>query len=143
MYMRTGSVVRPNSESTVESAASASSAASSFADRSGHLRHQQGLGIRRLVVDLDAHVVDHADDGLDLLGVQHVVGQVIVDLGVGEVAPLLAEDDQVLQARAPRFGIGRGQFSALELLDERPLAGGQPARGARLAFGLGAARAAP
>ncbi len=139
--MRTGSVVRPNSESTVESAASASSAASSLATGSGHFRHQQRLGIRRLVVDLDAHVVDHADDGLDLLGIQHVVRQMVVDLGVGEVAPLLAEDDEVLQSRAPGFGVGGGKLAALELLDERALAGGQPARGARLAFDLRAREA--
>jgi hypothetical protein len=45
------------------------------------------------------------DDVLDLLGVGHVVGQVVVDLGVGEVAALLAEDDQVLQAHAARLGV--------------------------------------
>ena len=114
MYMRTGSVVRPNSESTVESAGSASSTTSSSAHAAWCLGHQQRFGIRRLVVHLDAHVVDHADDVLDLLGVQHVVGQMVVDLGVREVAALLAQDDQVLQALAPRFGLD-GLYSALSL----------------------------
>ena len=54
------------------------------------------------------------DDGLDLLGVDHVVGQVVVDLGVGEVAALLAEHDQVLQPRAARLGFGRRQLRAFE-----------------------------
>ena len=45
------------------------------------------------------------DDVFDLLGVDDVVGQVVVDLGVGEVAALLAEHDQVLQARAAGLGV--------------------------------------
>jgi hypothetical protein len=69
------------------------------------LGHQEGLGVGRLVVDLDPHVVDHADDAFDLLGVQHVVREVIVDLGVGQEPALLAENDQVLEARASRLGI--------------------------------------
>ena len=68
MYMRTGSVVRPNSESTVDSAASAASSTSSSAARGRRgFGHQQRLGVRRLVVDLDAHVVEGGDDGFDLL----------------------------------------------------------------------------
>ena len=43
---------------------------------------------------------------LDLLGVEHVVGQVVVDLGVGEVAALLAEHDQLLQAALARLDVG-------------------------------------
>ena len=39
------------------------------------------------------------DDALDLFGVEDVVGQVVVDLGVRQVAALLAEHDQLLQAR--------------------------------------------
>ena len=116
MYMRTGSVVRPNSESTVDSAASASSDGVLVGDGGRGVRHQQRFGIRRLVVDLDAHVVDHADDVLDLLGIQHVVGQVVVDLRVGQVAALLAQHDEILEARAPRLGIV-GQSVELLLLD--------------------------
>src|SRR3989442_11865309 len=53
---------------------------------------------RSLVVDLDAHVVERRDDGLDLLGIHHVVGQMVVDLGVSEEAALFSELDEVLQA---------------------------------------------
>jgi hypothetical protein len=70
------------------------------------LGHQQRLGVGGHVVDLDPHVVDHADDALDLLGVEDVVGQVIVDFGVGEVAALLAEHDQVLQPGLARLCFG-------------------------------------
>ena len=59
MYMRTGSVVRPNSESSVDTAASASSSTSSAGTVARRLRHQQRFGVGGLVVDLDAHVVDH------------------------------------------------------------------------------------
>jgi hypothetical protein len=100
MYMRTGSVVRPNSESTVDRACSASASAARRRHLGRGFGHQQVLGGGRLVEDLDAHVVEGADDRLDLLGVHHVVGQVVVDLGVGEEAAFLAQRDQVLQARA-------------------------------------------
>jgi hypothetical protein len=76
------------------------------------LRQDQRLGIRRLVEDLDAHVVERRDHRLDLLRV-HDVGQVVVDLGVGEVAALLAELDQVLQAGAARLGVLRTLGGAL------------------------------
>ena len=36
----------------------------------------------------DAHIVDHRNDVFDLLGVHDTFGQVIVDLGVGEVSLL-------------------------------------------------------
>ena len=119
--MRTGSVVRPNSESV--------------GDRRGRIRHQQRLGIGRLVVDVDAHVVNHADDVLDLLGIQHVVGQVIVDLGIGQVAALLAEHDQVLEAHAARFGLERREFLALEFANQRLFLRGQALAGLGLDFG--------
>jgi hypothetical protein len=48
------------------------------------------IGVRRGARDLDAHVVDHLDDVFDLIRIGDVVGQVIVDLGVGQVALLLA-----------------------------------------------------
>ena len=45
----------------------------------------------------DAHVVNHIDDIFDLLGVNYVVRQMIIDLGVGQVALLLAAGDQILK----------------------------------------------
>ena len=56
------------------------------------------LGIRRLVIDLDRHIVEGGSDGLDLLGIHHVVWQMIVDLGVGKVTPFLAQLDEVFQS---------------------------------------------
>jgi hypothetical protein len=50
----------------------------------GGVGEQQRLGIGRDLVHLDAHAVDHADDVFDLLRIDDVVGQVIVDLGIGQ-----------------------------------------------------------
>src|SRR5256886_8083754 len=76
------------------------------------LRDGRGIGgdeqrflVGRLVVDLDAHVAEGRDDGFDLLGVDQIVGQMVVDLRVREEAALLAELDQVLEARAPGLGV--------------------------------------
>ena len=98
MYMRTGSVVRPPSASSAVSAAAASSAAVSSTSRPlpDCAGEQQGLGIGRNFVHLDAHAVDHADDVFDLLRIDDVVGQVIVDFGVGQVALFQALADQQL-----------------------------------------------
>ena len=124
--MRTGSVVRPNSASTRRQRGGGFFGGVFVGDRRRRIGHQQRFGIRRLFVHLDAHVVDHADDVFDLLRIDDVVGQVIVDLGVGQVAVLLAERDQVLQARVRRvFGFSRRQFLAFEFADERLLFGGQ------------------
>ena len=61
-----------------------------------------GIGRSRIVQDhrigvfgclfehLDSHVVDHVDDVFDLLGLDHIVGQVVVDLGIGQPLALLA-----------------------------------------------------
>ncbi len=92
------------------------------------VRHQQRFGVRGLVVDLDPHVADHADDALDLLGVEHVVGQVVVDLGEREEAALLAEHDQRLQAPLARLDVGRRQHARRDL--------GVPAVAALLAGGV-------
>src|SRR3546814_20522008 len=45
---------------------------------------------------LDTHAVDHADDVFDLLRVDHVVEEVIVDFGIGQVALFQALADQLL-----------------------------------------------
>src|SRR5690606_22629212 len=62
----------------------------------GFTGQQQLLGIGRGLVDLDAHAVDHADDVFELLRIDQVVGQVVVDLGVGQVALLQPLADQLL-----------------------------------------------
>ena len=95
--------------------------------------HQQRLGVRRLVIHLNAHVVDHADDDLELFGVEHLVGQMVVDLGVGEVAALLAQHNQIAQPVAARLGVGGRHLAAFELLDQRFFFGGERARGLLLA----------
>ena len=92
MYMRTGSVVRPNSLSSDASAAAASSAASSSGSVSVSDRYRRS--VRRAFVDLDAHVVDHADDVFDLLRVDDALGQVVVDLGIGQKPLFLALGNQ-------------------------------------------------
>ena len=51
------------------------------------------------------YVVEGGDDRLDLLGVDDVVRQVVVDFGVGQVALLLAELDEVLQAGLAGLGV--------------------------------------
>src|SRR3954464_3242037 len=66
---------------------------------------QQLLLVGRLVVDLDAHVGASREARLDLLGVDQVLGQVVVDFRIREEAALLAELDQVLQPIAPGLGI--------------------------------------
>ncbi len=57
----------------------------------------QRLGIRRLFVHGDAHIVNHVNDVFDLLRIDDVVGQVIVDFGVGQVALFLAARNQFLE----------------------------------------------
>jgi hypothetical protein len=98
MYMRTGSVVL-------------------LLDVVIGLRRRRLVGVQhqlflvgRLVVDPDAHVAERRDDRLDLFRVHQVVGQVVVDLRIGEEAAVLAQLDQVLQARAARLGVFLGQF---------------------------------
>jgi hypothetical protein len=79
----------------------------------GNFGHQQVFSGGGHVEDLDAHVVEGADDRLDLLGVDEVVGQVVVDFGVGQVAPFLAEGDQGLEPRAADFGLFSRGASAI------------------------------
>ena len=50
---------------------------------------------------------------VSILRVDDVIRQVVVDLGVGEETSLLAQLDEVLQARLARFGVeGAGLWSA-------------------------------
>ena len=60
----------------------------------GLVHQQQGVRIGRHLVHGDPHVVDHADDVFDLLGVDDALGEVVVDLVVGEVTLLLTLGDQ-------------------------------------------------
>src|SRR5690606_15853225 len=72
----------------------------------GHRRvfaHQERFGIRRLVVDRDAHVAERADDAVDSFGIDQVVGQMVVDFAVGQVAAVFAELDELLEAVAAGF----------------------------------------
>ena len=62
------------------------------------------LGVRRLLVHRDAHVVDHVDDVFDLLRIDDLRRQVIVHLRVGQVALFLAARDQQLELRLALFG---------------------------------------
>ena len=55
------------------------------------------LGFRCFFVHRDAHVINHVDDIFDLFGIDDVVGQVIVDLGIGQVTLLLASGDQIFE----------------------------------------------
>ncbi len=70
------------------------------------LRHEQLIGIRRHFKHLDAHVVDHLDDVFNLIRIGDILGQVIVDLGVGQVALILATGDEILEPGLLLGGVG-------------------------------------
>ncbi|MNB96054.1 hypothetical protein D3C75_432460 [compost metagenome] len=63
---------------------------------------KQGFHIRSNFMDINAHAVDHADDVFDLFRVDHVVRQMVIDFGIGQVALFQALADQLLD-----FGLGR------------------------------------
>jgi hypothetical protein len=109
MYMRTGSVVRPNSLSTVDRAASASSSASSTVAPWARVVQQQHLGIGRLFVHRHTQVVQHGDHDFHGFGVHQLVGQVVGDFALGQVAARLAQLDQGLQALAALGHVFFGQ----------------------------------
>jgi hypothetical protein len=67
-------------------------------------REQQRLGLRGLLVNGNAHVVNHVDDIFDLLRIDDFAGQVIVDLDVSQKPLLLAARDQQLQLRLTLIG---------------------------------------
>ncbi len=60
----------------------------------GVLVHQQAVIFRCGFMHRDAHVADHVDDIFDLLGIDDIVRQRIVDLGIGQIAFLLAVGNQ-------------------------------------------------
>ena len=135
MYMRTGSVVRPNSVSTVDSAASAaSSASSSVAVGRAAAGDQQRRRIGRLLVDRDAHVVEHRDDGFEDLVVDQLLGQVVVDLLVRQEAARLAHLDERLELLAALGDLFLGQRGLVEaeLAHQRALLGARDLHAQRL-----------
>src|SRR5690606_31276726 len=72
----------------------------------GVVSHQQ-LGIGGFLDHRDAHVVDHLDDVFHLVGVGNRIRQVVVHLGVGQVALFLAKGDQQFQLRLLLLFLGR------------------------------------
>ena len=87
----------------------------------GVVVQQQFVGFRGHFPDGDPHVVDHVDDVFDLIGIDDIVGQVVVYFGVGQVALFFAFGDQELElgllllihSDDPRSGGYRGQNSPL------------------------------
>ncbi|MNK14497.1 hypothetical protein D3C87_326200 [compost metagenome] len=69
----------------------------------GVFAHQQRFGVGCLVVDRDTHVAEGADDAIDGFGVDQVIRQMIVDFAIRQVAAVLAQLDQLLQAVAAGF----------------------------------------
>ncbi len=59
--------------------------------------HHDLIGIGGFLDHADAHVIDHLDDVFHLIRVGDGLGQVVVHLGVGQVALFLAQRDQKLQ----------------------------------------------
>jgi len=75
------------------------------------LFEKQGLRVRGLVIDLDAHVVDHVHDRLNLVGVMNILRQVVVDLPVREETLFLALQDQFLELGTLCFLINRHRWT--------------------------------
>ena len=70
---------------------------------------QQGFGIGRLFVHRHTHVVEHGDHHFQRLGINQLVGQVIRDFAVREVAACFTQLDQGFQARAAFSQVFFGQ----------------------------------
>src|SRR5690606_15742582 len=86
---------------------------------------QQGLGVGRLLVHGHAQVAQHGDHDFHRLGVDQLVGQVVGDLALRQVAARLAQRDQRLQALA---ALGHVLFAEhglveAELLHQGPFLG--------------------
>ena len=58
-----------------------------------------GVGVRRGIMDLDADALEHRHDVFDLLRIDDVVGQVVVDFRVGQVALLQTLGDELFDFR--------------------------------------------
>ena len=57
--------------------------------------HQQGFAVGRFFGYLNAQAGNHIDDIVDLFGIRHIVGQGIVDFGVGDVAAFFTLQNQL------------------------------------------------
>ena len=57
----------------------------------------QIIGIRCFFHHLNTHVVDHLDDVFDLIGIDDIFRQMVIDLGIGQIALLLTTLDKKLQ----------------------------------------------
>ncbi len=115
MYMRTGSVVRP--EFAVHGGEGGLGFFLGFLDGGGgggDVVLEQRLGIGRLLVHGHAHVVEHGDHDFHGLGIDQLVGQVVGDLDLGQVATGLAQRDQGLQARAALGQVFLGQDGVVQ-----------------------------
>jgi hypothetical protein len=69
--------------------------------------HQQVIGSWGFVENLDAHVAEGGDDRFDTFRINDIVRKVVVDFGIGQIAAILAELNQGLEARLARFSIKR------------------------------------
>jgi hypothetical protein len=86
---------------------------------------QEHLGVGRLLVHRHAQVVQHGDHDFQRLGVDQLLGQVVGDFAVGQVAARLAQRDQRLQA-LPALGhllFGQDGLVEAELLHQGPFLG--------------------
>ena len=66
---------------------------------------QNGFGVWGLLVYRNSHVAEQGDHGLLRLGLNHAVRQVVVDVGVGQVATRHAEFDELFEAGASGLGL--------------------------------------
>ena len=91
----------------------------------GGVVQQQGFGIGRLFIDGHAHVAQHGDHDFQRFGIDQLVGQVVGNFRVGQVAARLAQLDQLLQALAAGgdFLFGQDGFVQPEFLHQRALLG--------------------
>jgi hypothetical protein len=122
MYMRTGSVVRPNSESTGRKCRLGGFLGFLLGGGGrAAAGDQQRCRIGRLLVDRDAHVVEHRDDRFEDLVVDQLLGQVVVDLLVGQETARLAHLDERLQLMAALrdFLLGQRRLVESELAHQR------------------------
>ena len=85
-------------------------------DNRGVVIDQQGFSIGGALIDRDAHVAEGGDDRINGFGIDQVFGQMVVDLGVGQETPFLAELDQQLELVA--LGL-EFFFGAAQVMGER------------------------